>query len=136
VLHSLPANYVLYDHVKETYNKNLETGEPFDEPIDIRHDYYLYGHIGGPTKRYRSPAEFLPHLYYLMNSTKETANQFGCHCQFCCPPDDIIDKVFEFEHPEAAAAAKAAKAKKAQAAKDAKAAKAAEAAEAAKVARG
>ena len=136
MLHSLPANYVLYDHVKETYDKDPKTGEPFDEPFDSRHDYYLYGHISG--RRYRSPAEFLPHLYYLMNSTKETANQFGCRCQLCCAPDDIIDKVFEFEDPEAAAAAKAAKAKKVQAAKDAKAkaAKAAEAAEAARVARG
>lgn len=121
------------------YIKDMRTGEAVGQPWDARHDYYLYGHVGGPTKRYRSPAEFLPHLCYLMKSTKETANQFGCGCQFCCPPDDILDKVFEFLDPAAARAAREAKAKAAKAAKEAKeakAAKAAKAAEAAKAGRG
>jgi hypothetical protein len=48
----------------------------------------LHGHFSGHNKRFRSPAEFLPHLYHLM-STKETADQNDCRCTLCAPPEEI-----------------------------------------------
>ena len=50
-----------------------------------RQDAYLYGHPGGRKKRYRSPADFFPHLLWL--ATDEVGDPNNCTCKLCAPDD-------------------------------------------------
>ncbi|CAG8457509.1 2593_t:CDS:2 [Ambispora leptoticha] len=64
-LKAFPRGYVLYEHYKVT--EKSEKSE--------RHDKYLYG-FG--EKRFRSPNEFVPHLYWLA-----TNREGKCLCKIC-----------------------------------------------------
>lgn len=99
-----------------------------------RQDAYLYGHPLGRRKRYRSPAEFFPHLLWLC--TDESGDVDNCSCKLCCPeeieaptkvPTKIPAKAPAKEAPRLKTAAEAIEASK-QAAKAATQAKAARAA--------
>lgn len=89
ILGALPENYRLYEHVKVTTHE--VTGELFhisqeDETFsDKRQDTYLYGHPEGPKKRYRSPADFFPHVLWL--ATDESGDPNNCSCKMCVPED-------------------------------------------------
>lgn len=88
ILAALPENYRLYEHVKyiagsdgagQKSVKNHAAG------ANERQDAYLYGHPMGRKKRFRSPAEFFPHLLWLV--TDESGNQDNCSCKLCCPEE-------------------------------------------------
>jgi hypothetical protein len=99
VLAAFPENYRLFEHrraannpnvvVKQAEAENSEVKEPSVEgkvPND-RRDVYLYGHPQGRKKRFRSPAEFLPHLIWL--ATDESGDRENCSCKLCTP-DEMI----------------------------------------------
>ena len=79
----MPENYRLYEHVR--FTKSDETGETIKSSNthakghNDRQDAYLYGHPLGRKKRYRSPADFFPHLLSLV---MDDSGQI-------CAPDDI-----------------------------------------------
>jgi len=62
-----------------------------------RQDAYLYGHPGGRKKRYRSPAEFFPHLLWL--ATDEAGDTNNCSCKFCSPEELDTDKTKDVTAP-------------------------------------
>ncbi len=91
----MPENYRLYEHVKFTTSET--TGEPLKcvgnhtEDPNSRQDSYLYGHPQGPRKRYRSPADFFPHVLWL--ATDEKGDPDNCTCKICAPEDiQVFDK--------------------------------------------
>ncbi|KAI5810564.1 hypothetical protein BZA77DRAFT_169247 [Pyronema omphalodes] len=70
---TLPAGYALFEHVK-------------DNGSSIRKDTYLFGHPNGG--RFRSPAEFIPHVKYLAANSPENADVAKpadkiCQCKLC-----------------------------------------------------
>ncbi|QIW99313.1 hypothetical protein AMS68_004831 [Peltaster fructicola] len=87
ILAAFPQNYRLYEHIKksekdgktEVKNKTHAAGG------NDRQDAYLYGHPAGRRKRYRSPADFFPHLLWLC--TDETGDPDNCSCKLCCPEE-------------------------------------------------
>lgn len=87
MLVALPENYRLYEHVKKTEqdgqlkvkNKTHAAGG------NDRQDAYLYGHPMGRRKRYRSPADFFPHLLWLC--TDKEGDPDNCSCKICCPEE-------------------------------------------------
>ncbi|THV47360.1 hypothetical protein BGAL_0316g00140 [Botrytis galanthina] len=87
VLKDLPEGYVLWEHLK--YNKNKLEAEMKKEKgrhtagIYERQDTYLYGHPQGRKKRYRSPADFFPHVLWL--STDPDGDPRNCSCKVCSP---------------------------------------------------
>lgn len=50
-----------------------------------RQDAYLYGHPQGRKKRYRSPADFFPHLLWLVSD--ESGDPSNCSCKLCAPEE-------------------------------------------------
>lgn len=50
-----------------------------------RQDAYLYGHPVGRKKRYRSPADFFPHLLWLIED--DSSDPDNCSCKICAPDD-------------------------------------------------
>lgn len=56
-----------------------------------RQDAYLYGNPAGRRRRYRSPAEFFPHLLWL--ATDEAGDQNNCSCKFCSPEELEADEI-------------------------------------------
>lgn len=58
-----------------------------------RQDAYLYGHPQGRKKRYRSPAEFFPHVLWLVTDTSGDPN--NCSCKLCSPEELESDKIKE-----------------------------------------
>lgn len=96
ILASMPQNYRLFEHVKFK-----ASADPSSQPTDRasknhagggndRQDAYLYGHPLGRKKRYRSPAEFFPHLLWL--ATDESGDPSNCSCKFCSPEELEEDK--------------------------------------------
>ncbi|ESZ90578.1 hypothetical protein SBOR_9029 [Sclerotinia borealis F-4128] len=87
VLKDLPEGYILWEHVK--YNKNKLEAEQKKEKgkhaagAYERQDTYLYGHPQGRKKRYRSPADFFPHVLWL--STDKDGDPRNCSCKVCSP---------------------------------------------------
>ncbi|KAM0144915.1 hypothetical protein ACHAP3_000034 [Botrytis cinerea] len=87
VLKDLPEGYVLWEHVK--YNKNRLEADSKKEKgrhtagVYERQDTYLYGHPQGRKKRYRSPADFFPHVLWL--STDPDGDPRNCSCKVCSP---------------------------------------------------
>ncbi|KAK6600028.1 hypothetical protein H4I96_07354 [Botrytis cinerea] len=87
VLKDLPEGYVLWEHVK--YNKNKLEADSKKEKgrhtagVYERQDTYLYGHPQGRKKRYRSPADFFPHVLWL--STDPDGDPRNCSCKVCSP---------------------------------------------------
>ncbi|KAF8580273.1 hypothetical protein K439DRAFT_1637154 [Ramaria rubella] len=65
-LQSFPEGYWMFDHNKGPIS-------------NIRHDLYLYG--SKTAQRFRSPAEFIPHGYWLL--TDSTLNSKNCGCKYC-----------------------------------------------------
>lgn len=90
----MPENYRLFEHVKFTASENGEpvkcAGNQADDP-NHRQDSYLYGHPQGPRKRFRSPADFFPHLLWL--ATDDSGDPDNCSCKICAPEDiQVFDK--------------------------------------------
>lgn len=88
ILAALPENYRVFEHIKckldpdgqpQKMTKNHAAGG------NERQDAYLYGHPMGRKKRYRSPAEFFPHLMWL--ATDEKGDPDNCSCKFCSPEE-------------------------------------------------
>ena len=81
----LPENFRLYEHVK--YTVSDKSGAPSKSGSHVRgherQDAYLYGHPQGRKKRYRSPADFFPHLLWL--ATGESDDHWDCTCKLCAP---------------------------------------------------
>ena len=71
ILADFPENYRLFEHHRASGDRN---------------DAYLYGYPRGErVQRYRSPADFLPHLLWL--GTNPTADYDECSCKLCVPDD-------------------------------------------------
>lgn len=51
-----------------------------------RQDAYLYGHPHGRKKRFRSPADFFPHVLWL--ATDKEGDPRNCSCKICSPDGD------------------------------------------------
>jgi hypothetical protein len=99
ILKELPDGYVLWEHVK--YNtkklaeeKGREKGKHAAGVFE-RQDAYLYGHPQGRKKRYRSPADFFPHLLWL--GTDPDDNRSNCSCKICSPEGDDEDEPVKTE---------------------------------------
>ncbi len=97
ILAALPDNYRLYEHLKYTTTDNgalqKSTTNHAKGPTD-RQDAYLYGHPLGRKKRYRSPADFFPHLLWLV--TDEAGDPGNCTCKICSPEEcQFEDNVVE-----------------------------------------
>lgn len=61
-----------------------------------RQDSYLYGHRQGRKKRYRSPADFFPHVLWL--ATDKEGDEKNCSCKICSPDpkkgeEDMVEEV-------------------------------------------
>jgi hypothetical protein len=103
ILVTFPEGYRLYEHVKKT-EKDGQTEVKTKTHAgggNDRQDAYLYGHPTGRRKRFRSPADFFPHLLWL--TTDETGDPDNCGCKICSPEDlDAIlppTKTFKLEKP-------------------------------------
>ncbi|KAL5531470.1 hypothetical protein ACEPAG_4347 [Sanghuangporus baumii] len=68
VLKDWPEGYHFYDHNKG----HLASGK-------VRHDLYLVGSRN--VARFRSPAEFIPHAYWLMTNAAQDRSK--CVCKYC-----------------------------------------------------
>lgn len=87
ILAAFPENYRLYEHVKKTEKdgKTQVKNKTHAGGGNDRQDAYLYGHPAGRRKRFRSPADFFPHLLWLC--TDESGDPDNCSCKFCSPED-------------------------------------------------
>ncbi|KAF2861713.1 hypothetical protein K470DRAFT_298995 [Piedraia hortae CBS 480.64] len=87
ILAAFPENYRLFEHVKKTERdgKTEVKNKTHAGGGNDRQDAYLYGHPGGRKKRFRSPAEFFPHLLWLC--TDESGDPDNCTCRVCTPED-------------------------------------------------
>ncbi|KAH8808918.1 transcription-silencing protein Clr2-domain-containing protein [Xylogone sp. PMI_703] len=87
ILKEFPEAYVLYEHKKYNQNKVSEdkTKEKGKHAAGVfeRQDAYMYGHPQGRKKRYRSPADFFPHVLWL--ATDEEGDPRNCSCKLCSP---------------------------------------------------
>jgi hypothetical protein len=87
ILVTFPEGYRLYEHVKKTEKDGqleVKTKTHAGGGND-RQDAYLYGHPTGRRKRFRSPADFFPHLLWL--TTDESGDPDNCGCKICSPED-------------------------------------------------
>ncbi|KAF4549115.1 putative transcription-silencing protein [Elsinoe fawcettii] len=91
MLASFPENYRLYEHVKRSddESKGIKTVKNHAGGGNERQDAYLYGHPLGRKKRFRSPADFYPHLLWL--ATDQAGDPDNCSCKICCP-EEIDEK--------------------------------------------
>lgn len=91
ILAAFPENYRLYEHVKKSTGEGNvpKTTKTHAGGGNERQDAYLYGHPMGRKKRYRSPADFYLHLYWL--ATDETGDPDNCPCKICTP-EEIEEK--------------------------------------------
>lgn len=88
MLVAFPENYRLYEHVKKKTEKDGSTeikAKTHAAGGNDRQDAYLYGHPAGRKKRFRSPADFFPHLLWL--TTDESGDPDNCGCKICSPED-------------------------------------------------
>lgn len=90
MLVTFPENYKLYEHVKKTEKdgKTEVKTKTHAAGGNDRQDAYLYGHPAGRKKRYRSPADFFPHILWLCSD--ESGDPDNCGCKICSP-DDLDD---------------------------------------------
>ncbi|KAI9033215.1 hypothetical protein DFJ74DRAFT_640496 [Hyaloraphidium curvatum] len=87
-LSALPRGYALYTQLFTSVGRN---GNPQSVHLDsvsglpnVRRDPYLFGHPNGPSARFRSPAEFAPHLIWLEDvSTGKAGRDSRCPCRLC-----------------------------------------------------
>ncbi|EKD17436.1 transcription-silencing protein Clr2 [Drepanopeziza brunnea f. sp. 'multigermtubi' MB_m1] len=94
ILKELPEGYELWEHLK--YKVTYRTVNGKEKQTDgnfERQDAYLYGHPQGRKKRYRSPADFLPHLLWL--AVDKEGDSKNCSCKVCSPDasDEQMDEV-------------------------------------------
>lgn len=90
ILVAFPEYYRLFEHVKtlkkaEGDGKTITKTKTHAGGGNDRQDAYLYGHPMGRKKRYRSPADYFPHLLWLV--TDETGDPDNCSCKTCCPEE-------------------------------------------------
>lgn len=89
LLASFPEGYRLFEHIKksEKDGKSQVNAKSKTHAAggNDRQDAYLYGHPSGRKKRYRSPADFFPHLLWLC--TDESGDPDNCTCKICSPED-------------------------------------------------
>lgn len=93
VLADFPENYRLYRHVqkkKERTKDRKGDSSSTSRSDGIKaskaskgQDCYLYGYPFGRKQRFRSPAEFFPHLWWL--SQGKSDDHTDCCCKHCCP---------------------------------------------------
>jgi hypothetical protein len=86
ILKELPEGYILWEHVKYKVEKLAEGKREKGKHaagIYERQDAYLYGHPEGRRKRYRSPADFFPHLLWL--AVDKEGDSRNCSCKMCSP---------------------------------------------------
>lgn len=78
---------MLWEHLKYkvTITKTADGKDKQNKGNIERQDAYLYGHPQGRKKRYRSPADFLPHLLWLC--TDEEGDFRNCSCKLCSPAE-------------------------------------------------
>jgi hypothetical protein len=89
ILEELPEGYVLWEHVKYKIDKLAENKREKGKHaagVYERQDAYLYGHPQGRKKRYRSPADFFPHILWLSVDKEDDAR--NCSCKICSPEGD------------------------------------------------
>ena len=104
MLVTFPEGYQLYEHVKKTERdgKTEVKSKTHAAGGNDRQDAYLYGHPAGRKKRYRSPADFFPHLLWLC--TDESGDPDNCGCKVCSPEEltDVMPETKTKAKPEAA----------------------------------
>ena len=88
---AFPEHYRLYEHVKKTEKdgKTEVKSKTHAAGGNDRQDAYLYGHPAGRKKRYRSPADFFPHLLWLCTdeSGKNLLRRTLCETPLIIPND-------------------------------------------------
>ncbi|KAK4989748.1 hypothetical protein LTR66_006988 [Elasticomyces elasticus] len=86
ILADFPENFTLYEHVKKSDDTSkVKLSKNHAGGGNERQDAYLYGHPQGRKKRYRSPADFFPHLLWLC--TDESGDSDNCSCKICSPEE-------------------------------------------------
>ncbi|KAF2467683.1 uncharacterized protein BDR25DRAFT_291660 [Lindgomyces ingoldianus] len=90
ILWNLPEGYRLYEHIKSKADGQVKAVKNHSGGGHDRQDAYLYGYPRGPKKRFRSPADFFPHLLWL--STDESGDYDNCTCKLCSPYQPEDDK--------------------------------------------
>ncbi|KAL2070323.1 hypothetical protein VTL71DRAFT_13349 [Oculimacula yallundae] len=89
ILKELPEGYELWEHVKyqilATKAGDGQKSKPYNGVFE-RQDAYLYGHPEGRKKRFRSPADFVPHLLWL--ESDKDGDRANCSCKLCSPDKD------------------------------------------------
>ncbi|KAK2627674.1 hypothetical protein QTJ16_002320 [Diplocarpon rosae] len=87
ILKELPEGYELWEHLKYKVTYRMVDGKRKQSNGNFeRQDAYLYGHPQGRKKRYRSPADFLPHLLWL--AVDKEGDSKNCSCKVCSPDGD------------------------------------------------
>jgi hypothetical protein len=85
-LKELPEGFILWEHVKYKVDRSVDEkkqkGKHAAGPYE-RQDAYLYGHPEGRRKRYRSPADYFPHILWL--ATDKENDRRNCSCKICSP---------------------------------------------------
>lgn len=94
ILEELPQGYALWEHAPapddtNTNSQKITTATTSRHRSDKRTDTYLYGHPGGRTKRFRSPQDFFPHLFWLC--TDKDGDRANCSCKLCNSGRDAVD---------------------------------------------
>ncbi|KAG4437177.1 hypothetical protein IFR05_007333 [Cadophora sp. M221] len=89
ILKEFPEGYELWEHVKYkilvTKAGDGQKNKPHNGIFE-RQDAYLYGHPEGRKKRFRSPADFVPHLLWL--ESDKDGDRANCSCKLCSPDKD------------------------------------------------
>lgn len=96
ILWDFPENYKLYEHIKTKADGQAKLVKNHSGGGHDRQDAYLYGNPKGPRKRYRSPADFFPHLLWLC--TDEGSDYQNCTCKMCSPVQlDVVKPAVKSE---------------------------------------
>ncbi|KAK3638486.1 hypothetical protein LTR56_003232 [Elasticomyces elasticus] len=87
MLMTFPEGYRLYEHIKKTTRdgKIEVKSKTHAAGGNDRQDAYLYGYPAGRKKRFRSPADFFPHVLWLL--TDESGDPDNCGCKLCSPEE-------------------------------------------------
>lgn len=102
MLARLPHNYRLFEHVKckasSVDGKFVKPERNHAAGQNERQDAYLYGHPLGRKKRYRSPADFFPHLLWLCTDVE--GDDGNCTCKVCADESYQLDNKSALVPPE------------------------------------
>jgi hypothetical protein len=85
ILAYLPEGYRIYEHIKTRPTSAEKNSKAHAGGGHDRQDAYLYGHPGGRRQRFRSPAEFFPHLVWLARGSD--FDHDNCKCKLCSPDE-------------------------------------------------